>query len=175
MKIERPFGNKKSRKLTNNELRLHLVGMLLALKFSWAPLPIRWFFRRCPRTFAEGRKLKALNLTDMAEQVPSAIQSSKNAQSMAELAMRRGYVEEAGALFVTAARLYHIAYSTFVIIEAKYPSVVDMKRGFLRCFEGLGAIRALPGDDLEYWQDRLAEVLASDLIFGVGKNCRCRS
>ncbi len=58
VKIERPDESAKGRALRMSELVVHAIGMKLASAFGWAPLPMRWFFRRCPRTFTEGQKIK---------------------------------------------------------------------------------------------------------------------
>jgi hypothetical protein len=161
LKVVRPENDHPKPDLSFGELARHALGMFLARFLLKTRLPLRWFFRQCPRTFTEGQKLKFSVTKDPND----LIHSVRLAREMAERAEARGYFEESGALYVTSARLLHQAQSFLLILNNKTFSPPDMNRIFLEMYHGLGAIRALPSDDADYWQDRLTEALAALLPF----------
>lgn len=155
--IARPEHGGSERTLGLGELARHVLGMFLARFPLSTSLPLRWFFRRCPRVFTEGQTLKFSVTKDPKD----LIHSVRLAFEMAERAGARGYFEESSALYITSARLLYGAQSSLLILGDETFSVSDRNRMFLEIFHGLGNIRALPSDDMEYWQDRLIEVLAA--------------
>ncbi len=89
------------------------------------------------------------------------IGSAANARTIAECAQASGYWEEAGALFITSARLVHRAFSVQMITQDESVPYKEMQRLMLGAFAGLAEVRGLPSDDSTYWQDRLSEVVAA--------------
>lgn len=121
----------------------------------------RGFFRRAPSIFTYGASAKIGISKTHFEFVPAILGSSKNSRFFADFASELGFFEEAAALYITSARLSSAAMDWFYKIEGKGATVPQMKAEQLYAFEGLGKIRALPEDDLDYWQDRLAQSCAA--------------
>jgi CHAT domain-containing protein len=142
------------------DVPLVFVGKFLAKRPN-LPVPMRWFFRRCPRLFVANQSLKAQ--TGHAS-TASFIASSHRCLEMAKRAGAWGYAEEAGALYITAARLFHNTHEFFRLADPSM-SVRELNKHLVVAFEGLGCIEALPAKYRVEWQDQLAEAVGTLAFF----------
>jgi CHAT domain-containing protein len=152
--------------LRTADLFRHVVGVKLIHWLPWAKLPMRWFFKQCPRVYMAGPRLKSQVVTSGL--VREALDSADRCCAMAETAETRSYFEDAGAMRITCALLALTTYSIQMAHHTKEISGAEFKRIFLRAFQQLSHIRSLPQENLSFWRDRCAEVIAGLLVHVAG-------
>src|SRR5262249_44505549 len=162
MKIRRPEEESGGDALTGAELSRCVAEAAQARSSSPAGrAAMRSFYQAAAWFYTESFQLMISTPHHPDVKFDSASHCAESAIEAADA----GFAEEAAALTITAARLAHRAYSLSLILSgsdcASHYTGVERKEILLTAFLSLSLVQVLPGDDAEYWQDRLAEVAAA--------------